>query len=178
MGRGDHCTELTREELYAQVWTEPMTKLARRYGLPDRGLAKICTRMGIPAPGRGYWARVQSGQVPLQEKLPKIKARQNAVVNLNKRGHILEETKELQDVAGYIESEMHPDNQIMVSDELIDPLPHRRSSITIRATDLHPSDASASTVLARAVGWRKTTGETPPATGAVQPFGVYQIGLV
>ena len=53
--------------------------------------------MGIPVPGRGYWARVQSGQVPLRAKLPKIKAGQKAVVNLNKRGHILEETKELQD---------------------------------------------------------------------------------
>jgi len=123
MGRDDHCTELTREELYAQVWAEPMTSLAQRYGLSDRGLAKICTRMGIPVPGRGYWARVQSGQVPLQAKLPKIKARQKAVVNLNKRGHILEETKELQDVTGYIESEMHPENQITVPDALVDPLP-------------------------------------------------------
>jgi hypothetical protein len=123
MGRDDHCAELTREELYAQVWAEPMTSLAQRYGLSDRGLAKICTRMGIPVPGRGYWARVQSGQVPLQAKLPKIKARQKAVVNLNKRGHILEETKELQDVAGYIESEMHPENQITVPDALVDPLP-------------------------------------------------------
>jgi hypothetical protein len=123
MGRDDHCTELTREELYAQVWAEPMTSLAQRYGLSDRVLAKICTRMGIPVPGRGYWARVQSGQVPLQAKLPKIKARQKAVVNLNKRGHILEETKELQDVAGYIASEMHPENQITVPDALVDPLP-------------------------------------------------------
>lgn len=58
MGRGDHYAELTREELYAQVWAEPMTKLAQRYGLSDRGLAKICTRMGIPvqvvATGPGY----------------------------------------------------------------------------------------------------------------------------
>jgi hypothetical protein len=88
MGRGDHYAELTREELYAQVWAEPMTKLAQRYGLSDRGLAKICTRTGIPVPGRGYWARVQSGQVPRQAKLPKIKAGQKAMVNLNKRGHI------------------------------------------------------------------------------------------
>jgi hypothetical protein len=35
MGRGDQSTELTREELYAQVWTEPMTKLAQRYGLSE-----------------------------------------------------------------------------------------------------------------------------------------------
>ena len=43
MGRGDQRTELSREELYTQVWAEPMTKLAQRCGLSDRGLAKICT---------------------------------------------------------------------------------------------------------------------------------------
>ena len=99
MARGDQRTELTREELYAQVWAEPMTRLALRYGLSDRGLAKTCERMGIPVPGRGYWAKVQSGRVPPQAKLPKIKAGQNAVVVLNKRGHIHEETDVLQEVA-------------------------------------------------------------------------------
>jgi len=122
MGRGDQSTELTREELYAQVWTEPMTKLAQRYGLSDRGLAKTCDRMGIPVPGRGYWAKVHSGRVPPQTKLPKIKAGQRAMVVLNKRGRIIEES-ELQEVAGYIESVMDPENQILVPDELIDPLP-------------------------------------------------------
>lgn len=123
MGRGDQSCKLMREELYAQVWSEPMSKLAKRYGLSDRGLAKTCARMGIPVPGRGYWARVQSGQVPPQAKLPKIKAGQRSTVVLNKRGHILEETKELQEVAGYIESVMDPENQLLVPDELIEPLP-------------------------------------------------------
>ena len=39
-----HRTELTRDELYAQVWAVPISKLARRYGLSDRGLVKICDR--------------------------------------------------------------------------------------------------------------------------------------
>ena len=119
MGRGDQRTELTREELYAQVWAEPMTKLAKRYGLSDRGLAKICTRMGIPVPGRGYWARVQSGRVPPKTRLPKIKADQQAIVVLNKLGHILEEESESPEIV----SEMDPDNRIVVSDELVDPHP-------------------------------------------------------
>ena len=87
-------------------------------GLP-RSVHAWASRSQVVATG----ARVQTGQVPLQAKLPKIKARQKAVVNLNKRGHILEETKELQDVAGYIASEMHPENQITVPDALVDPLP-------------------------------------------------------
>jgi hypothetical protein len=123
MGNNNGRTELTREELYAQVWAEPMTKLAKRYGLSDRGLAKTCDRMGIPVPGRGYWAKVHSGRVPPQAKLPKIKAGQNAVVVLNKRGHILEETKEIHEVAGYIEPVMDPENQLLVPEELMDPLP-------------------------------------------------------
>jgi hypothetical protein len=37
-------------------------KLAKEFGLSDRGLAKVCARHEIPVPGRGYWARVASGQ--------------------------------------------------------------------------------------------------------------------
>ena len=62
MVKGDQRIELTREELYELVWAEPIMKLARQYGLSDRGLAKICDRMGVPVPGRGYWAKVQSGK--------------------------------------------------------------------------------------------------------------------
>jgi hypothetical protein len=76
MVNGDQQFELTREELYELVWAEPIMKLAGQYGLSDRGLAKICDRMGIPVPGRGYWAKVQSGQSPPQPKLPKIKTGQ------------------------------------------------------------------------------------------------------
>ena len=94
MGRNNERVELTREELFAQVWAEPMTKVARRYGLSDRGLAKICDRMGIPVPGRGYWAKVQSGKVPRQEKLPKIKVGQQGSVVLDVNAQELEESKE------------------------------------------------------------------------------------
>ena len=42
---------VTREELYALVWSEPIQKLARRYGLSDPGLGKLCERYDIPNPG-------------------------------------------------------------------------------------------------------------------------------
>ena len=57
---------LTREELYALVWTEPIQKLARRYGMSDRGLGKLCEREGIPVPPRGWWAKRAAGK-----RLPK-----------------------------------------------------------------------------------------------------------
>lgn len=39
---------MTRSELYALVWQEPMMKLAKRFKLSDVGLRKICTKHGIP----------------------------------------------------------------------------------------------------------------------------------
>lgn len=46
-----------REDLYEQVWTEPMTKLAKQYEVSDVALAKTCRKLSIPLPGRGYWAK-------------------------------------------------------------------------------------------------------------------------
>ena len=43
-------TVLTRKELYDRVWTEPMQKLGKDFGLSDVGLAKTCRRYAIPVP--------------------------------------------------------------------------------------------------------------------------------
>jgi len=65
--------EITRKELYEQVWTEPVMQLAKRYGFSDVWLAKICRKYNIPRPPRGYWARKQSGQKIPRTPLPKEK---------------------------------------------------------------------------------------------------------
>ena len=46
---------LTREGLYALVWTAPLSTLAAQWGISRNGLAKVCDRLLIPYPGRGYW---------------------------------------------------------------------------------------------------------------------------
>jgi hypothetical protein len=60
---------LTREDLYRQIWSEPIVHVAKRLALSDRGLAKLCARHSIPVPPRGWWAKKQHGhpvrQVPL-----------------------------------------------------------------------------------------------------------------
>jgi len=33
---------ITRKDLYEQVWSEPMVKLAKKYGVSDVGLRKRC----------------------------------------------------------------------------------------------------------------------------------------
>lgn len=52
--------EVQREELDAQVWSEPMVRLAERYGVSDVAPAKVCRKLEIPVPPRGYWRRIQT----------------------------------------------------------------------------------------------------------------------
>ena len=53
-----------REQLYRELWAEPAIVVAKRYGISDVGLAKVCRRYGIPKPGLGYWAQRQVGKAP------------------------------------------------------------------------------------------------------------------
>ncbi len=62
---------LSRDDLYELAWSKPMRELAKDFGISDVALAKRCRRLGIPVPGRGYWARVDAGQQPYRPQLPK-----------------------------------------------------------------------------------------------------------
>ena len=59
-----------RDSLYEEVWATPMAKLAKKYGISDVGLAKVCRKLTIPVPGRGYWAKKESGQAVQKLPLP------------------------------------------------------------------------------------------------------------
>ena len=65
--RGIH---VTRQTLYDQVWSTPMTKVAKEYGISDVALAKICKKLTVPYPGRGYWRRKKTGKTIKQLPLP------------------------------------------------------------------------------------------------------------
>jgi hypothetical protein len=84
--RGDHgspfCFEacvhtISREELYQQIWSRPMTKVAAEYGVTSTALKKTCNRHKIPTPGRGYWAKCEHNKPVHQVSLPKLSAQQN-----------------------------------------------------------------------------------------------------
>lgn len=68
----DKTVRITRSDLYEQVWTTPMRKLAARYGLSDVGLAKTCERHQIPRPPVGYWAKKEVGKAPPRPALPAL----------------------------------------------------------------------------------------------------------
>jgi hypothetical protein len=54
--------QLSRAELYALVWAEPMKTLSVKFGMSDVALKKTCARAEIPTPDRGYWAKKKQGR--------------------------------------------------------------------------------------------------------------------
>jgi hypothetical protein len=63
-------TIITRETLYNEVWSEPMTTVAERYDVSSNYLARICEQLSIPRPGRGYWQQLAAGKLVEREPLP------------------------------------------------------------------------------------------------------------
>jgi hypothetical protein len=61
---------IRREALYEEVWSTPLAKLCEKYGLSDNGLRKVCKRLNVPIPWRGYWAKVAAGHTVKKRPLP------------------------------------------------------------------------------------------------------------
>ncbi|MBL8841991.1 MAG: hypothetical protein JNL90_10760 [Planctomycetes bacterium] len=61
---------LTREQVYAAVWAEPMRDAAKQFGISDVALGKICKKLAVPRPWQGYWLRKSVGQDPAKKPLP------------------------------------------------------------------------------------------------------------
>lgn len=51
-----------REQLYQEVWTAPVTEVAKRYQVSDVTIHKFCTALDIPTPPKGYWAKLKAGK--------------------------------------------------------------------------------------------------------------------
>jgi hypothetical protein len=62
-----------RVELYNDVWNQPLVKLSRKYGISHVRLGKVCRRLSVPHPGRGYWAKRAVGQTVERVPLPEFK---------------------------------------------------------------------------------------------------------
>lgn len=59
-----------RQSLYDEVWSAPLTQLAKKYGMSDNGIRKVCKAMNIPLPRVGHWAKIAAGQVIPKTPLP------------------------------------------------------------------------------------------------------------
>ena len=61
-----------REQLYNEIWSEAMSKVAPRYGVSDVTLRKKCALWGIPVPDLAYRRRAVLGQNPRRTPLPEL----------------------------------------------------------------------------------------------------------
>jgi hypothetical protein len=59
-----------REELYAEIWDKPLVKVAVKYNVSAVALGKVCRKLQIPLPGRGYWTKMEFGKPVEQAPLP------------------------------------------------------------------------------------------------------------
>ncbi|MHB9005020.1 MAG: hypothetical protein ACYC6C_13360, partial [Coriobacteriia bacterium] len=71
---GKELPNVSREELYRQVWAEPISKLAAAYNVSGSYLARMCRILKVPTPGRGYWTQLKANKNPSKEALPTPKA--------------------------------------------------------------------------------------------------------
>ena len=65
--------KIDRENLYEEVWEIPTSQLTKKYCISDVALSKICKKLNVPKPQRGYWARKSASQQVHRQKLPKLK---------------------------------------------------------------------------------------------------------
>jgi len=65
---------MTRQELFDLVWAEPMVAVAKRFGVSGSYLARVCARLNVPRPARGYWAKLAVGKASVKPSLPLARA--------------------------------------------------------------------------------------------------------
>jgi hypothetical protein len=112
---------LKREELYEQVWSRPLRDLAKEYGLSDVGLAKICRRLNIPVPGRGYWAKKDVGRTPSRPPLPSLGKNEQSEAVFTKHEPPPPDPEQLTEADRLIISEKTPENRVAVDPSLNTP---------------------------------------------------------
>lgn len=61
-----------RDELYEDVWKQPLTALVSKYGVSAVAIGKTCRKLQVPLPGRGYWAKKAHGHPVTRKPLPKL----------------------------------------------------------------------------------------------------------
>jgi len=101
-----------------------MIKVAARYGISGRGLAKACEKAGIPVPERGYWAKVQAGYKIAKAALPAARADTADRITIAPPGPRIERPAPPPPpptVQAKMEAELRPEARVTVSTTLSSP---------------------------------------------------------
>lgn len=115
-----------------------MIKVAPRFGLSDRGLAKICEARSIPVPPRGYWAKLAHGKRVKQPPLPAPAPGDDGQIHFSKPTAPVEAVPKPPEPPE-IEFERQPENEIVVPERLgrVHPLVEKTRTVLkgLRPTD-------------------------------------------
>ncbi|MCD7109648.1 hypothetical protein LRX75_11380 [Rhizobium sp. DKSPLA3] len=86
--------DMSREELFAMVWERPTSEIAIELGISDVAVGKLCQKLQVPKPSRGYWARVEAGQTPRRPALKafreELEAKRKSALQARTAGHFTE----------------------------------------------------------------------------------------
>ncbi|WP_454844978.1 hypothetical protein [Pseudomonas farris] len=111
-----------RATLLGEVWSEPVQVVAPRYGLSDVGLKKLCTRLQIPTPPRGYWAKLKAGKrVPPRPKLREYTDHPSYLYRPAGQPSVQDPVAEVVDsrLQRVLTFEQQPENQIVVPERIM-----------------------------------------------------------
>jgi hypothetical protein len=146
---------LERQKLYEEVWATPMWRLSKKYGLSDRGLAKICGRLSIPVPARGFWRRKETGQEVSPDPLPPLKGGQRDFIEHWQDGAQDLEPKREEG----LDFESLPENRIVVTPEGTELHP----LVEVIRKELKKAEENKVGILVSEVGWCSAIAVSKPA---------------
>jgi hypothetical protein len=116
--------EFERDALFREVWASPISTLAKKYGLSDNGLRRVCIALAIPLPGRGHWAKVAVGHTIATPQLPPTNGRTRFVCRpAIELGIGMPHPKDDPVLAEQLAFEADPANAIDVAEVLLRPHP-------------------------------------------------------
>jgi hypothetical protein len=112
---------VTREELYRLVWSKPITELAKEFGMSDVGLAKVCKKLNVPKPYRGYWQLVDAGRKVTIPPLPPSRKGDPTEAILDPEHYRVNFKPEDSNTLDRMDAESRPENRIKVAETLDNP---------------------------------------------------------
>lgn len=135
-------TTYRREELYEQVWEHPIREVAKNYGISDVALAKICKKLDVPRPGRGYWARIAAGKSVQKPALTPHAHGKPSEHTVSRWHDPVEDIEFSAEAQALLAIEHGPDMEISVPDQLDSPHEWvRKSAGTLRRYTRNPKKA-------------------------------------
>ena len=105
-----------RAKLYQEVWIEAVTTVAKRYGISDVALRKICRKLAVPLPPLGYWAKLAAGKKLPAPPLPTYSGPAEIVRHRYSSDEPIEPDPE--HLVARREFEAQPHNRIVVTETL------------------------------------------------------------